>query len=137
MMLENRRNRILIADNDEEVLIALERTLETEGYETTVAFSHQQVSEMLCQHSFDLFVLDDYLAEVHCVQVLAECRRAGMVPWAIVTYHHDPSPAERKQAMALGAIAWVNKRAYEELTGIVAYVLETRRCIDSRFESMT
>jgi DNA-binding NtrC family response regulator len=37
-MFENGSRRILIADNDEDVLIALERTLETEGYDTFLAF---------------------------------------------------------------------------------------------------
>lgn len=46
--------KILIADNDEEVLVALERILEDEGYSTATAISHEDASIMLSRDSFDL-----------------------------------------------------------------------------------
>ena len=39
-MPETKLERILLADNDEDVLVALERTLEDRGYATATALSH-------------------------------------------------------------------------------------------------
>lgn len=135
-MNQSHRKRILIADNDEELLIALERILETKGYHTALAISYQQLTERIAQETFDLMVLDDYLGDVECAQVLAECQRAGSRSPAIVTFHHEPSPALRHNAMALGAITFVSKQAHDEVAGWVDWSF-ARRPPDFRFESMT
>ena len=137
-MLRNREGRILIADNDADVLIALEHTLEDGGYQTVTAVNHEQMTKMLEQDNVDLCVLDDYLSEKDSIQVLSELRDVGKRPLVIVTYHRFPGPQEEKQLRSLGVSAFVNKEAHSELFNIVSHLLEPResqpRCA---FDEMT
>jgi DNA-binding response OmpR family regulator len=133
----DRRKKVLIADNDEEVLIALERAMETEGYDTAVALSHGEIFRMLTAGSFDLLVLDDYLSDRDCAEVLTECHQTRKMPLVIVTYQHFPSHADREKALSLGASAWVSKHAHSELTGIARYLLSPNAGYRGEFESMT
>jgi CheY-like chemotaxis protein len=123
-MPDKELRRILVADNDEEVLLALERTLEAGGYVTATAVNHAEAEQLLSRETFDLFVLDDYLSDADSIQVLTELRRGGMSPLVVVTYHHPPSFHEEKQLRALGVSALVNKRAHAELAQIVGYLLQ-------------
>ena len=91
-MLGKEPQRILIADNDEDVLIALERVLENGGYATATALSHSAASRLLEEESFDLCVLDDYLSDNGSIGVLSEFRELGRKPIVVVTYHRFPKP---------------------------------------------
>jgi CheY-like chemotaxis protein len=123
-MPETRLRRILLADNDEDVLVALERTLEDRGYATVTALSHEEASNLLSRDTFDLCVLDDYLSDKDSIQVLTEFQQTGTTPIVIVTYHRFPLPHEEKQLRALGVSALVNKRAQAELAQMVDQLLE-------------
>ena len=125
-MPETKLRRILLADNDEDVLLALERTLEDRGYTTATALSHPEACKLLAQARFDLWVLDDYLSDKDSIQVLSEFRREGMTPLVIVTYHHYPSSHEEQQLLSLGVVALVNKRAHSELSRMVDSLFEPR-----------
>ena len=108
--------KILIADNDEDVLMELERVLEDEGYDTAVTVSREAAFQVLSTGAFDLLVLDDYLSDQHCVQVLTHFRRAGIQPIVVVTYHRLPS------SCGAGAVAFFGGQhnggqAYTDRTG--------------------
>jgi DNA-binding response OmpR family regulator len=64
-MGQDELGKILIADNDEDVLLALERALENEGYDTAVTVSGEVAFRILNTGAFDLLVLDDYLSDRH------------------------------------------------------------------------
>jgi CheY-like chemotaxis protein len=53
--------KILIVDDDEEVLIALERLLESEGYNTATAWSRIDAIALLEKSQFDLLLVDEFL----------------------------------------------------------------------------
>jgi CheY-like chemotaxis protein len=130
--------KILVADNDEEVLVALERALEERGYATTVALSGAEACKLLTEGGFDLLVLDDYLSDRDSVQTLAECRSAGIALLAVVTYHRFPSFDEEARLRKLGVRALVNKRAHSELIEIVDHLLKPREAGQGfAFESIT
>lgn len=122
-MEQGERGKILIADNDEDVLVALEQALENEGYETAVTVDGDVAFQVLSTGAFDLLVLDDYLSDRHCIQVLTHFQHAGVKPLAVVTYHQLPSRAEREQLSALGVNSVVNKRSPIELVRSVHYLL--------------
>jgi CheY-like chemotaxis protein len=137
-MPEYTAGRILVADNDEEVLVALERALEERGYATTVALSGAEACKLLAEGGFDLLVLDDYLSDRDSVQTLAECRNAGIGLLAVVTYHRFPSFDEEARLRELGVRALVNKRAHSELIEIVDHLLKPRWAGQGfAFESIT
>ena len=137
-MSENGIIKILVADNDEDVLVALELVLEDGGYATTTVLSSAETCRLLSESSFDLLVLDDHLSDKDSVQVLSDCRRSGIALPTIVTYHRFPSFDEEEQLRELGVCALVNKRAHSELVGIVHYLLSPRLArYHDEFESMT
>jgi DNA-binding response OmpR family regulator len=130
-MGQDEHGKILIADNDEDVLVALERALEDEGYDTAVTVNGDVAFQILSTGVFDLLVLDDYLSDRHCIQVLTHFQSVGMKPLVVVTYHRLPSRAERKQLRTLGVSTLVNKRAPIELVRTVHYLLRPLgRCGD-------
>jgi CheY-like chemotaxis protein len=116
--------KILIADNDETVLIALEHILENGGYATCTALSHAEVAKLVGRENFDLCVMDDYLSDQDSVEVLAGFREAGKSPLVVVTYNRFPSPHQERQFRSLGVSAFVNKKAHRELVDIVSQLLE-------------
>jgi DNA-binding NtrC family response regulator len=118
--------RILITDNDDAVLIALERVLEDEGCATETAVSYAEALRVLSQSNFDLLVLDDYLSDSDSIQVLTDIPTSRR-PLVVVTYHRYPARTQHGQLRSLGVSAFVHKRAHSELAEIVRYLLEPRR----------
>ena len=129
--------KVLIADNDEDVLLALERALENEGYDTVVALNSDEVTRALAHNSCDLLVLDDYLSGRDSVHVLAELRRAGIIPVVVITYHHFPSFDARQNLHSLGVSAFISKQAHSELVEIVRYLLEPNAQYRDALSSLT
>lgn len=125
-MLNQGKKKVLIADNDENVLVALEHALENSGYTTATALSQDQISKLLTEEDFDLCVLDDCLSDDDSIGVLAELQEPGKGPLVIVTYHSFPEAHQETQLRALGVRAFVNKRAHSELVDIVSMLLESR-----------
>ena len=115
--------KILVADNDEDVLVALERVLEDDGYATTTAISSAEMCKLLSGGGFDLLVLDDSLSDNHSVQILAECRKLGIAVLTVVTYHRFPSMEEETRLRDLGVCALVNKQSHSELVELAHYLL--------------
>ena len=56
--------KILIVDDDERVLIELERLLEGEGYSTATAWSGREALALSEKASFDLLLVDEHVADV-------------------------------------------------------------------------
>jgi len=119
-MQDSKLLRILIVDNDEEVLVAMERALEDEGYLTATAVNYEEASRLLSQESFHILVLDDFLSDKDSLEVLVDWRSTRTVPpLVVVTYHQNPSKTDRARFSLLGAGGFVNKRAPLELVETV------------------
>jgi CheY-like chemotaxis protein len=56
--------KILIVDDDQDVLIQLERLLEGEGYSTATAWSGQEALALSEKAEFDLLLVDEHLSDV-------------------------------------------------------------------------
>jgi DNA-binding response OmpR family regulator len=65
---------ILIVDNDEDVLIRLERTLEAEGYSTTTAWSGREALSIARKSKFDVLLVDEHLADLESAIVVDKLR---------------------------------------------------------------
>jgi DNA-binding response OmpR family regulator len=136
-MRPNKQIKLLIADNDESVLIELERVFEDEGYATTTVLTSEEVSALLCDEEFDLVVLDDFFSDVDSVDVLRSIRRSGMRPLVVVTFNRYPAPDQRAQLRELGVSALVDKLAHPEMVDIVRHLLSPRRRVRDDFDSIT
>ncbi|MEJ2008907.1 MAG: response regulator [Acidobacteriota bacterium] len=116
------KKRILVIDDDERVLISLESLLETEGYETTTAWSGKEGLELLRSQMFDLVMLDDYLWDIEHEEILKEIRRMEIQPLVILT-ESAVQPEARRHYADLGACATIGKWApCEEIAA------EVRKC---------
>jgi CheY-like chemotaxis protein len=135
---QKKQLNLLIADNDENVLIALERVFEDEGYATTTVVSHEDVASLMTEVEFDLIVLDDELSDAHSIQVLTKFRCAGLRPLVIVTFNRYPGPGQREQLRDLGVSALIRKTAHPEMVDIVRHLLAPRtHPRDDEFDSIT
>ncbi|HKS75523.1 MAG TPA: response regulator [Terriglobales bacterium] len=67
--------KILIVDDDEAVLITLERLLEGEGYRTVTAWSGEEALEAAQSGRFDLVLLDEHLSDVEVTTLCDELIR--------------------------------------------------------------
>lgn len=67
--------KILIVDDDEEVLIALERTLEGEGYSTVTAWSGREALILAGPIHFDLLLVDEHLSDMDATTLCEELLR--------------------------------------------------------------
>jgi len=116
------KRRILVIDDDEQVLMTLECVLENAGYETTVAWSGQEGLALLRSNEFDLVLLDDYLRDIEHEEIFGEIRAMANQPLVILT-ESSLTPETRRYFINLGAAAIVRKWApCEEIAG------EIRKC---------
>ena len=104
------KKRILVIDDDEQVLISLECLLENEGYETTLAWSGQEGLTLLRSNVFDLVLLDDYLRDIEHEEIFNEIRTMAIQPLVILT-ESALKPEARRHFINLGATAIVGKWA--------------------------
>jgi len=65
-MHQDEAGGILIADNDDDVLVAPEQAAEGEGYDTAVTVSGAVAFHVLSTGAYDLPVRDDYRSHRHC-----------------------------------------------------------------------
>ena len=122
--LTAQQSKVLIVDNDEHVLVALERVLEDLGYATATAVDQREAFQFLSQDTFDLLVLDDCLSDRDCVEVVADLRRSELMPpLVVVTYNRSPLQSQQTRLRLLGVYTWINKRAHTELAETVRELL--------------
>ena len=97
------RKRILVADCHEDVLIILERLLEDAGFDTTTVWSGKEALKLLDSHAFDLVLVNEYLPDAECEEVLAALRKRGVQTPCIVMQPGAPEIVDFTRFEALGA----------------------------------
>ncbi len=102
------RKQILIVDDDEHVLIALEGLLEDEAYHTTTAWSGEEALRWLKSKPFDLVLLDDCLPDMNSSDILRNIQGMGIRPLVIVMQAR-PLPGALSRFGSLGACAVIGK----------------------------
>ncbi len=115
-----RRKRILIVDNDEDVLIALERALEEEGYETVTAWDLPEGLELLSgTPDFDLLLIGDHPPELNCERVLKLLARRNVCVPCVVMHSTARHPFAEPYLRHLGAMGiackWSEKEVLSEV----------------------
>ncbi len=124
-MSRERRKQVLLVDNQEDVLVMLEHALETDGYETTTAWSGRQALDLLARRNFDLVVLDDHLSDSDAEELLgllSSCFRGTPV---IVTQNPGGNGGAVQRYLSLGACAVACKWRPREVRERVDEVLAT------------
>jgi CheY-like chemotaxis protein len=119
------RKRILIADCHEDVLIVLEKMFEDGGFDTTTVWTAKEALELVDLHAFDLVLINDYLPDAECEEVLRALRRRREQTPCIVMQPSVPEIVDFVRFEGLGAINVLCKRPYGQ---IVEHVNESLIC---------
>ena len=82
--METQRKTILIVDDDEQVLIELERLLEDQGYSTTTAWSGREALQSLQSKSFDFVLLDGDLPDLTREELMRQARQCSKSYWIVL-----------------------------------------------------
>ena len=124
--MTQRRTKILIVDNDEDVLIALERALEEQGYDTTTAWTLPEGLELMAGNGFDLLLVGDHPPELNCERLLKLLRREGVKLPCVVMHSVARHPFSEAYLRFLGASGIACKWSDEQVK------LEIVRCLAPR-----
>ena len=113
------RRRILIADCHEDVLITLERLFEDAGFDTTTVWTAKEALELVDSQYFDLVLVNEYLPDAECEEVLEALQeRRPNIP-CIVMQPSAPEIVDVTRFEALGARDMVCKHSFRQIVEIV------------------
>jgi CheY-like chemotaxis protein len=100
--METQRKTILIVDDDEQVLIELERLLEDQGYSTTTAWSGREALQSLQSKSFDFVLLDGDLPDLTREELMRQARQCSKSHWIVL----QPRTRFRPESVANSVCKW-------------------------------
>lgn len=120
------RKKVLVADCHEEVLIILEKLLEDAGFDTTTVWTAQEVLNLAESKVFDIIVINEYLPDAECEELLKKLQSKGTPLTCIVMQPSAPEITDVGMLRALGAREIVCKRAYHQVVDAV------NRCLADR-----
>ncbi len=116
-MAASYRKRVLIVDDDERELIALEALLENQGYETATAWGGQEALELLRSSVFDLVLLDDCLPKKASDRILQVIQQMAVQPLVGVLQTGCVSEDALDRALRLAAHCSLDKRTHDQIAG--------------------
>jgi DNA-binding response OmpR family regulator len=125
------KKHILIADSDEQALIALEHLLEDQGFDTTTAWTTNQAIDLLQHDRFDLLLVADHPPEVNCELVLRKTSQGSHTP-LVVLEHLPRHPFAEPYLMTLGATKIIHKWQHDEVRNTVAGMLNQSTAISDK-----
>ena len=102
-----RKQRLLVVDDDQEVLRMVNRLFELEGYDVVTAADGKSAMALLEEHEPDLIVLDIMMPELNGFQVLDLVRQSSDIPIIMLTARSEVTTLHN--ALALGADDYVKK----------------------------
>ena len=114
--MPDQRARILIVDDDENVLISLERVLEGAGFSTVTAWSGREAAELLRKSQFDLLLVDAHLSDLQATDLFQR------LPSPVFRFVMFPGSDGAQQLLVPGIDGTVCKWAHEDITAKI------RRC---------
>jgi DNA-binding response OmpR family regulator len=99
--------RILVVDDDHDMLEMVQEALEIEGYSVTLSDNGREALERLTEDNPDLVLLDIRLPGTDGYQVLQQIRATSTVPVIMLTAIQEPHSVSR--SLDLGADDYVRK----------------------------
>jgi DNA-binding response OmpR family regulator len=122
--MRTQNKKILIVDSDESVLIALERVLEEQGYETTTAWELNEALKLMEASRYDVLLVGDHPPDLNCERLLKLLRRGQLWTPCVVMHSAARHPFSEQYLQYLGAhgvaCKWNDKEVLEEVRKCVA-----------------
>ncbi len=124
-----KRPHIMVVDDELEILWLVERTLELEGYDVTIATNGSSALALLRDREPDLVILDIMMPGPDGFQVLELIRQRSDVPVVMLTARCEATSLDK--ALALGADDYVRKpfRPSELATRVQAKLRRTKMTV--------
>lgn len=88
---EREQERVLIVDNNENVLGTLQRVLENTGFDTRATWSGCEALELLKTEDFQVLLVDDCLPDLHSSDFLSRVASLPIQPWVVVMQSSVPT----------------------------------------------
>lgn len=104
--------KVLIVDDEVNIVIALEFLMEQAGYQTKVAYNGQDALKMMQEFAPDLILLDVMMPKVNGYTVCQQIRETSQQPHQqpkIIMLTAKGRDAEITKGLALGADAYITK----------------------------
>jgi DNA-binding response OmpR family regulator len=101
------RERILVMDNNQDMLVLLNRTLELEGYDTVIVIDYDEAVNMMEKIHPDMVIMDTYLPDTDCLKLLDIIRERYDVPIIVITADNEMETL--KTVFAHGADDFIRK----------------------------
>ena len=101
------RQRIMVLDNDLDMLRFINHTLDTEGFDTVIVANNDAAVGILEQLEPDLVIMDSVKPDTKAIQVLDRMRKCSNVPIVMLT--SDNRLATLKAAFDHGADDFIRK----------------------------
>ena len=117
------RKKVVVADGNEEVLIALEKILEETGFDTTAVLTAGEVLKLVDSRMLDLILVNEYLPDAECEDLLKALRTRGERVPCIVMQPCAPEMADISRLQALGARHIVYKYGYQQILDVMSECL--------------
>ncbi len=83
------RQRILVIDNNQDMLMLLNRTLELEGFDTVISVDYDEALAMLDTINPDMVIMDTYLPDIDSLRILDIIRERSNVPIIVITADNE------------------------------------------------
>lgn len=99
--------KILIADDDREIVDLIELYLAGEDYEIIKAYDGKECMEMLKQHEISLLVLDIMMPHMDGLEVCKNLRETSNIPVILVSA--KTAPLDKVQGLSGGADDYITK----------------------------
>ncbi|MBW1668784.1 MAG: response regulator [Deltaproteobacteria bacterium] len=117
--------RILVVDDDEMVLIALNELLSPKGYEVETVAGGKEALERLADHSYDLLMLDVIMPEMDGFELCKRVRQIKEYSKTPIVFLTAKSAEEDKvRGLEAGANLFLSKPiSPEKLLSIIAEAL--------------
>ena len=106
-MMSNNKYKILVVEDDRNILSVIQTVLDTNGYQVLTAQRCQQGLLMLSSHVPDLVVLDLGLPDMDGEEFIRVARRGSMIPIIVLSARTDEY--DKVSALDLGANDYITK----------------------------
>lgn len=104
-----RRKKVLVADDDRDIVLALRIRLEAAGYEIVTAMDGKEAVERIREENPDLAILDINMPEGNAFAVLDELREDGLERLPIIFLTADTQEKSQVKAFHRGIRHYLTK----------------------------